>query len=407
MVAAAKKKTSAAVSGPKMIGPVDMSKVKRAVLVQYAVQLKVGSDKDTDEQLVKALIAKFAKLGVNRLADCTNCGGDSDKELEACPYCGDANEDDDQDAASGSDDESESASSDVASASDGASASVDDDPEEVAAANARAAAAPATAIAGVGGRRRKASSLATTPEVRQGEIVMDTPQYTEKDFDEAVKRVKYLKGEPMVSLWRLGAEIKIIFDKQLWKQRNKEGGGAAYKSFNQCVIQELGFTVQNAYWLMDVSANYNESQVREFGTSKLGTILAAPKEDRVRLLEMAKGGASVRQLKSAVADARERAGTDDEERDTGRRKKPRKKGAKSAKAKAAKKALRPTITVAAILGRHTVNCFKSAKPDVKATKLGDQPSGFLNLENGVRMHFIVTTTPAGNVVIRVDVKRDE
>lgn len=424
--AAAKKTAAAAKSAPKMVGTVDMSKVKRAVLVKYAVQLKVGTDADTDEKLVKVLTAKFEKLGVARLADCTNCGGESDRELDACPFCGDANEDedadessasasdedDDQDAASGSDDDD--ASSDN-SASDTASASIDDDPEEVAAANARAAAQPASILAGVAPKRvRKvksttpAPSAAMVPAGANATEIVDAPQHTEADFDEAVKRVKYLKGEPMVSLWRLGAEIKVIFDKQLWKQRNKEGGGAAYKSFNQCVIKELGFTVQNAYWLMDVSANFNEEQVREFGTSKLGTILAAPKESREHLLEMAKEGASVRQLRTAVTVEREKAGTDDVERETGRRKKPRKKGERAGGAKAKAKAkLKPMITVANIIGRQTVRLYKNLKPEARATKLGDLPTGFLDLENGVRMHFLVTTTPSGEVVLRVDTKREE
>ena len=91
------------------------------------------------------------------------------------------------------------------------------------------------------------------------------------------------------------------------------------------------------------------------------------------------------------------------ERDTGRRP-PRKKGGRKG-ATAKKPPAEAKITVASILGKQTVKLFKAGKPDVRATKLADQPTGTMTLENGVEMKFVIAASPSGELVIRCETKR--
>lgn len=451
-------KTTAA---EKIINGVQLSKVDRKTIVAYAKKLGIGNDQHDTEQLVLNLQARFANLPASRTADCSKCGGTSDSELETCPYCGDANdgdEDVDEDvevsgSASASDDDDELPTgdddevADVGTASHDAgsmSASLDDDPEvlareakyreerdkdpmtpfkEAAAAGSKKALAklqgeddgteitapveimaglPATALASIRGRKVKVSKDITHKAVIV-EVDDTRGQWTEQDLDAAVKRVREMKGQSAVGVWHLGNAIRDIFDKQLWKQRNKEGL-PAYKNFNTFVVQELAITHQTAYSFMDVSKSYSEEQVREFGTTKLSQILSAPKEVQPSLLEAAKKGASVREIREAAQDAREAAGTDDVERTTGRRKKPRKLGQRSKTAKAKTKG---TITVAAILGRTNVKMYQSMKPEARATKLSHTPHGVLDLENGVRMFLTIKMSNTGEILIVADTKRTE
>lgn len=395
------------------IGSVQLDKVNREVLVKNAKKLKVGSGKDTTEAIIAALVARFAKLPAERLADCSDCGGESDTELEECPFCGSKNDDEESESASeasesASDDASaSSASSDTAAAgwaagkpvpatTDDASASIDDRPE-VLAQQRRALKKTTGVVAGVGLAAAGASPSSALS------------QYTETDLNEAVDRVIRMKGDAMVSHWRLGAEIKAIYDKQLWKQRNDaDNGKPKYKSFNQFVVIELGFLVNNAYWLIDVATHFTEDDVRAYGTTKLGHILSVPKEDRTRLLEAVKAGATVREIREEVKQMTAGVTT---ERQTGRQKQPRKKGARAKKVKkTAPKA--GTMTIARILGKQTVKLFKgpwprTGEPEVRAKKLGDNPVGVLDFENGVRMYFQITTSPSGELVLRTDTKRDD
>ncbi len=454
----------AAKTTEKMVNGVQMSKVDRKTLLAYAKQLGIGNEQHDDEMLVRNLQARFAKLPATRTADCSNCGGLSDSELEVCPFCGDENEDEVSAAASGSASASASDDDEIPMGDGGAvedstasqdagtmSASLDDDPEELARAEkwrqdnpdavlrGLAAAGSKSALEEIKNKKKDddgteitspetvmtgatpaplATVPTTTTKLRRQKKAPDAPahtalvveegdtrgQYTERDLDVAVERVRQMKGQSAVGVWHLGNAIREIFDKQLWKQRNKEGL-PAYKNFNTFVMQELGITHQTAYSFMDVSKSYTEDQVREFGTTKLSQILSAPKEVQPALLQAAKEGASVREIREAAHDARERAGTDDVERTTGRRNKPRKLGQRSKTAKA-KKSTKGTITVAAILGRTNVKLYQSMKPEARATKLSQTPQGYLDLENGVRMHFVIKTTAAGELVLSTDTKRN-
>lgn len=366
-----------------MVGSVKMSEVDINTLIAAAKKLKCGTDKDPAAALVANLQAKFSKLPANRLADCTKCGGESDKELDVCPYCGDENEDDEDESAS-------SDASDDEDASSSASASDDVEVVETPAANKRRLKAPGPPPIGIAGGA-------------------NLVQYNENDLNKAVANVIACKGESTVSMWRLGAAIGEIFDKSLWKQRNGPEGLPVYKNFTAFVTKELSFTYNNALWLIDIAKNYSEAQVREFGTTMLGTVLTAPKQDRARLLAAAKAGATVREVRELAHEAADSAGTGAETRDTGRSK-PTKKGkrAKPAKKKAAAAATKaPTITVASIIGKQTVKLYKKGHEDKRALNVADSPTGMLELSNGVAMHFVVAKDPQGQMVIRVDTKRIE
>jgi hypothetical protein len=340
---------------------VDLGKVDKVHLARIAAQLgaKVPPGA-TSQRLVEEVGKIFDRTPASLAGPCDNCGGMSDSSLTECPFCGIGEGDDDE----------------------------EDEP----ATPSLALAAPASvAIAATTGERK---------------------------LDDALARIEAIKAGVMVSLWGIGKQIKVIYDAQLWLQRTKDGK-PAHKSFDAFVHHELGgFSKTTSYWLMDIAEAFNEQEVLLYGKSKLALLLKAPKEDRSILLDKVKAGLKGSALTEAVNKSREEKGqyVRDTPRTTdslGRDQSAQRAGV-SKKAKDGKKAKArgDSITVAKILGRQQVKLWarsekKGAEPTKRARKLGDKPCGALDFENGVQMHFGITTSSAGDWILVVETKRPE
>ena len=138
---------------------------------------------------------------------------------------------------------------------------------------------------------------------------------------------------------------------------------------------------------------------------KLHLVLQAPKSDRARLEEDLKKGATYRETEKNVKEAR--AAKPEEETSIGKRA-GTKKTAKANKARAKKEADKPKrMTIAAIEGTKTIRLFKKGTDDAPAKRLGDQPWGSYELSNDVSLQFAIMETSAGELVLKLKVKRDE
>lgn len=338
----------------------DVRKVDKKHLFKTAEAMGI---KPTDVRGTAKLMGEtFVDLPANKLADCDNCGGQSDAKLDCCPYCGVA------------DDEN---------------VSTDDSmiPE------------PPPGTAG--------STLAATR--------------TEKELDAAVDGITKLKAEGGKNLWLLGKAIATVYDTQLWKQRTDDKDKPAYKSFDDFARKELLMTKTTAYWMMDVSKSFDQKLAGEYGTTKLGHILQAPKEDRQLLLDKMKAGASAREIAEEVRERKKKAAANGAARELPRQKDSngrdiKKRAAASSKAIAnkapKKKARTDAITIAKMLGKQQVKLFKKPEkkgeePTTRARKLGDRPFGKLVLENGVVQTFTVTTSSSGELFLSVDTTREK
>lgn len=350
----------------QVVAGVNTAKVNLDHLKGVLKQLKLPTT-GTPAELVERAVAHFKKATPpERLANCDVCDGASDITLDACPFC--------------------------ATVEGDAAATESDVKPKAAAKAAKADKAPKAAA-----KADKPSSKALVKAAPTAVVVTTESQ----PLDAAVADVQRLKEASSVSAWQLGKRIRDVFEGQLWKLRVDADGKPRYKGFDAFVAHELGFTPTNAYKLMDLSKTFAEDDVRKFGTSKLGLLIEAPKEDQARIKEQIEKGASKREVEREVRKAKKEKG---HRRDTGRKKTP---------AGTRKPAARATITVANITGRKTVKLFKkpaSRTQDpsefVRAKKVGDLPWGKMELENDVTMYFSVQENAAGELQLVVETKRE-
>jgi hypothetical protein len=322
--------------------------------------------------------------------ECQACGGISDTDLDACPFCGDG-------------DESAPADSKAAAVT-GSKAEPVEEPEQDDAATLEAVT--------VHGKAKKGhAELVHMPPhaelVEHAGIVGEKEPATEGLLDRVVKRVSEMKANLAVHYWTLGKQLTVVFDRELWKMRKSSDGKPVYTTFPQWCEKELGTKAGSFYPLMDAARAYSEAQARKLGMTKLGQIVTAPKEAQAKILAMAEKGASTRQIAAKVKEERTKANL--ARRDTGRGKggvgRPGKLSA-AEKAKGVTKAdVNPAgrVTVAVSEGRSTLELF--AKPAKKgseprrAKKLGDEPFAREELTNGVVRLYSVVQRASGLVLI--------
>lgn len=210
--------------------------------------------------------------------------------------------------------------------------------------------------------------LAKPPEPLPGKLA----KFDDKDLDADVKAIIDLKQQTAICMWDLGAAIKKNYDREFWKLRRNENGGAQYRNVKQFWAQELGISHTYAYSLMEVSKYFSKDDVKKIGTTKLALILRAPERKRAGLLKAAKGGASkadlAKKVRAANASADDAPGAADDGTPRKRR-----------------------ISIAVVPGRKTVKLY--AKPKGKdaekkrAKRMGDMPHGEMMFENGTMMTF--------------------
>jgi len=428
------------------VGGFYVDKVDGKVMRAYVKKHKLGIDTDvTDEQLAVALVLHF-KENVPPAAQvrCDQCLAISSEDEDACPCCGDegdveadddvahaaapsapdlaevaddADEAEDEDEEDGDDEEDEDAEDeadddeededeeDTADEPPPAAKETTPEPEvqtppEKPKKEGAKMSTQTTTTNGAGAKKKSAAIAKTTPA--------DGSKLTARDLDKAIADVQRLKAESVVSYFELGQKIRDINTEQLWKLRKDDEGKQRYKSFDAFVHHELKMSPQHAYNAIDCAKNYGSAEeIRELGgTSKAVLILKAAPEDREKLKEKAKAGATKRELAKDVAKSREKHGSPKKGQQA-------KAGTKSAAKKTAA-AKTEKITVANIEGSRTIKLYKKPEsmkgitwpPEKRAKSIDDQPFGRLELQPGVVQYFSVLNKD-GEWVLNVQTRREE
>jgi hypothetical protein len=345
-----------------------------------AQDLDVPHADTTPEQLSMVLFTHFSTLPKETLTRCTNCHGISDENLDACPYCG------------------------------GLDGNPLVDPES----DKKEAQTMTTEV-------HQEPAHATTngqalTKVKGGKVAKSTR--SESELNDSVAKIHRLKSEGAAALWAVGVEIAHVYKEQLWKLRvntdDAKKERPRWSSFEAFCKEEIGMTPQNARSLMDVANHYKETDVRKFGTTKLGLILTAPPEDRAALEKKAAKGASKRELAKEVQKAKKNKGYVRAERSG----KTQTKAARAAAANTKKAAPDKTITIAKIVGSEIVKLYEkpasmkgvdaeSIKKLARAKKIGDGAIGMRELANDVIEFFNVFQTPGGELAVKVVTERDK
>lgn len=217
---------------------------------------------------------------------------------------------------------------------------------------------------------------------------------TEAELNKAVGRVRAVMAEGQACAWKLGVELKAIFDSEMWMTRLGGDGKPAHKTFNDFVREEFQMVRQQAFNYIHAAQNFTREQVAEIGIGKITLVLAAPPGARAALTE----GAKDKSKKAIAAEVRAAKQTA-----------PPTTTAAGAVSKRGRKA---KVTVITVGDKHNVNLFaapkKGEEKPVRAKTLADQPWGKHVHENGVAMYFRVRETPSGlQMVIQTKRVEDE
>jgi hypothetical protein len=349
---------------------VDIKKVDQKLVMRSAKKFKVPTNGSL-ASTVKALKAKIDDSD-GKVDDCTVCGGSWPAELDACPFCGDT-ERDDPGSAEVSEESGHASESSVMGGTES------EEPPET-----------STALAQV--ERAPLASLAGNPGVV-------APQ-KEEDLDKAVAVINTAmeKGAHCFSIVLL--TLKRIVDTNLWKARTTDGGEPPYTSWTDFANKELDFSRTYAERLLKTANEFGSQPrlIEELGVNKLIVVLAAPKDQREKLLDKAKAGASRAKLQAITKELNEGAG-----KNPGRGKKKEEPKVEVSK---------DEITLAVLQNKRQTIPLWSPKADKKgdfttpAKKLDDQPHGWLVLPNGTRLTFQLLRSPNQQLKLVMTAKRE-
>jgi hypothetical protein len=320
----------------------------------------------------------------SRLADCDRCKGDSDIDLECCPYCGDGDE--------------EQTPQQVNAIGDALVALAKEE-------GAKPPGKPAKPPKPDSSKNAAALAKAASKALSKSDKVK-----TEADLDAAVKRVNVIRRAGAMCAWELGVEIGRIFDERLYILRTTKDGHVRYKNWSQFCQVELGMSRDQSYKLIDVARLFKREDVERLGTEKLSLMVQVPEGERQRLLEAARAGMSKRGVKDEIRLLGSGSKPAGSPRDpTGARSRAGAAG-KAASQQAARPRDDKSITVVTQLGRTTIKLFarpkaKGADPK-RATSLAQDPFGEERPVNGIRISYRIVKTPQGLALI-VDRKREE
>lgn len=410
------------------IGGFFVNKVDGAVMRAYLKDAGVPQEEcdptiESDEALAVALTLYFRGkyTDENDLCKCEPCGGEGPAELPSCAFCGLVAPVDD-DATN-----TEALAAKV-EAEEAAKAPKKSSKKKITAPEKEATTETTeTMQTQTNGSGKKSNGASTALATTKGSKEITAPDaqvvFTTADLDKSVERVVKLKSMAATSFWALGDELRKINEDKLWKLRLNAKGKAQYTSFDQFVENEAKIGHTYAYQLIDIATNFTESDVKQFGTTKLTLMLKVAPEDLPKVREIAATGVGRRALAVEVEKVIQ-------ERGHGSRKKNKKhsaagkaSGAKvkeKAKAKAEKAASKivktaDKITVASIEGRKIVKLY--AKPDSlrnidwsklkRAKTIDAQPFGRLELTNEVSIFLsVVKNEKTGELEIVANTRRD-
>lgn len=360
-----------------MANKIDAKKVKVQVLKKWLKEEGLATD-GTKTELIERMAKHQAKS--ENLADCDDCGAASDADLPECPYCGVAGMD-------------ETEESEPKEQSEPKEPESEDSEEEQ--------------------HEEPVTELVEVP--------------TEAELDEAIARVRERQRDAVVSYWRIGQELQVIFEKRLYVTRKSpETGAPLYKNWGQFTQAELGMSGTTAYKVLEVAVMFDERTIAEVGVTKLGLIAKLDEGERQRLLESGAANQPVSKLQQEVAAKLKARGgratpTNSQRAGKGRgfrggaaaAQKGTAASAKSRAAKAAKDKPASQVTVAQILGRTTIKLFasklgrpKKGQEQQRAKSIESGPVGTEQLVNGVVVVYRVVRQATGLALV-VERKRED
>lgn len=355
----------------------------------------------TKAEKAKRLREHFSKTPKAQLLECSECGGDSTADFDACPFCGET----DADEAPASEPASEPApkapkapkASKGKKRSEATSKKAPSKPEKAPETPstpspkeraAGAAGAKGSGKATKGKAKGKAAPVEAVAEPVTTLVTTPTPMVSKfkvADLDASVAEVQRLKLAVVRNYYQLGRELRKLYESEMWQLRTEEGA-PKYTNWKQFTSSELDLSYLQTYKLMDVAASFTEEDVTAIGHSKLNLVLKVPEEYRDKLLGEAKGGASKRDLEERVAEInRAERG--------------------EAPAPTPKK---DRVTVAVVPGRKTHTLLKRRKGKEvpsPAKTLADGPWVEVELSNDVIAVYRVTKTPKGDLALIIEHKR--
>jgi hypothetical protein len=326
-----------------------------------SLDLKVPKKSSIVER-VAALKEAFGLMVADDLSGpCTNCGAVSSLALDACPFCGVGEED-------------------AATKSARVAVTEPAPPPE---------SPPPPPKTG-----KRAIVREDAPVAVAAEVVDVLPH---GELDRLVEEIRALVREGQAGQYEIAERLTQISKSESYKQRKTADGRVAYSKLEDFAKAELGFHRKYVQDLLHVFTRYTRTDVLDVGATKLRLVLQLPEGSQQEMLDKLRSG---------------EAGRRDIEQKLGRRgihsqtpgKDRKKLGHKPGKA-----APTNSITVAQVEGKHTIKMH--ARPSHRgeelrpARKLADQPFAVWDLANDVRMQFAVIQNAAGELVMKVEVKR--
>ena len=373
---------------------------------------------------VELLGEHFKTLPVARLADCDVCGAPSDIALDCCPFCGEGGtnaaaevgDPPDADESAGAEPPAEYAEEEPSAAAPPAPAPVEMTHPTTAQplVDKRAAKAARDAEKATGKAAAKeakaAAKLVKTPP-KQDEVGAAVTQIVPKEsaalagvqqLDADVAEVIRLNRGVCAGSWLLAQKVSEISESQRWKLRLDEQGKVKYRTFEDFARVELQMAPNYARDMQKIYVRFTQDVFEKIGPSKLRLVLQAPADQQEEVLEKIKDSVTPkRALAAEVQERRAKAGL----------KTSRGEKTKAPEKKPAAEQEKGKLTVAAIIGRQTVKLFK--KPEKKgeetsrAKRLADRPYGHIDLGNDTRCWIEVTADAAGELVLKLDIRRIE
>lgn len=266
--------TTTATAEKVPVGQIKISNMNAATMLATLKRLEIKRKFSTATAMHGALKKHYESKVADpkQLLHCENCGGLSTADEKACPYCGDV----EVDAPTQVETTGETVVDETLPASEPKSAT------------RRLKSVPG----GKADKPKNEKKAEPAAIAKAGDAALAT--VTIVDLDSAVERARLHRGNSVESLWKLGNEIKDIYDRELWTLRLGDDSKPKYTRFNAFCESELGLSKTTAYGLMEIVKTFDVKQIEKHGTEKLKLLLSVPETERQRLLD---GNASTRDIR--------------------------------------------------------------------------------------------------------------
>jgi hypothetical protein len=332
-------------------------------LDQYLEAESLPTKGDTAKKA--ATLAKHYATKGEPMAVCDNCNGTAPSALPTCPFCGRGDE---------VDAEPTEEQKTVKTKSSNLKKHAKDEHPEM---------SPAITDA-----------IEATAEVVDGGGLLPAA-----DLDKHVAKIRALQRQGNAVIWHLGREIYEVYKSELWKRRLDASGKQVYRSFSDwCLSSELNMDLSNAMKLAEVSLEYSEAQVSEYGISKLKVLVRLPAGERPQMLAQAKElpfKKLLEEVKKMTSGKPKEGGIGKKRTDIGKR--------------ARVVATEPKITAVMLAGKskHALLARplgKDAAPR-PAKALKDDPWCTVMTPNGVELRVNIVADARGELVMLLDVSK--